>query len=92
MRRAISCRASRTQCQSASPRPLSVAPEGTGSPQSVPGLTLAWESWLYARVIPISRWESGKHLEGPRNPGKMAGKEHGFAIQTLGRRWASWGA
>ena len=78
MRHAISCRASRTQSQSASLlRLLSVAPKGPGSPQSVPGLTLAWESWLHARVIPMSRWESGKHLEGPRNPGKMAETREG---------------
>ena len=52
-------------------------PKGPGCPQSVPGLTLAWESWLYALFIPMSRWESGKHLEGPRNPGKMVETREG---------------
>ena len=52
-------------------------PEGPGFPQSVPGLTLAWESWLHAHVILMSRWESGKHLEGPEKSWKMVETREG---------------
>ena len=54
-RRAISCRASWTRCQSAFlPRLWEAGLEGPGFPPFIPGTVLSWETWLFSDPETIS--------------------------------------